>query len=278
MIYLFRSTKACYIILCIAIGAVIVYYGYFAPDRATIHPALLFLLSLLNAFISVFVIALICNRVAIRKYGKLSDPLLDACNFHEYIDLHNSLLQRKSNKMAKAFLLLNLSTGYSCIGDNAATKQVLDSIEIEGNSASAVAQKICYFNNLALYYLQVNDVENAVHALEEMKNALQNKKLSEKARSANQFVYSNCQTLINMHNGNYYGAEEFYRRAFEQEVRIYRKVSESYSLGRIYMHYGRLGEAKDAFKYVTANGGDTFYVASAHNSLDRISEMEGEGR
>lgn len=261
LLKLFKSTNIMYASLCIC-GILII--SFFATPKIGV------IFSFLLIFLWIYITATIFNLVAAKKMGKVVRIMTDDCNIQEYIKIHNEFL-RKNVRGTRTYLLLNLSSGYLNLGDHELAKNVLYSItEFSDNRAGALS-KTFYLNNLFVYYLRINDSSNASICLEEMRLLLENKKLKSIDRERLLSIYNDKCVILNIENGNYDGAEQFFSSAFDKEKSCLGKVSIKYNLGKVYIHYGRLNEAKDAFEYAVKHGGDSYYVIESRRLLNHFN-------
>ncbi|MCL2486541.1 MAG: hypothetical protein FWE86_02945 [Oscillospiraceae bacterium] len=223
------------------------------------------------------------NRVANKKLDKIIDIMQMECNLQKYIEIYERFLRKwfwrvGFYKKIELFLLLNLSYGYLGIGDKEKAWDVLSKIMTFPDTRWGTKKspdprwgaegKVVYNNNLAAYYLRVNDTENAAKALEGMKAALENKNLSCANRDKYFITYCDKQFSLNMVNGNYDGCEQFFNLVFEWGKTTLGKTAAKYNLGKIYLHYDRPEEAKAAFQYAADNGGDSRFAVGAKEFLN----------
>jgi len=199
---------------------------------------------------------------------------MEDCNLEEYIRIYNDLLFNQTNKRLKTFLMLNLSTGYLHAGNKERAEKTLNSIDGFGNSRVGAIYLAVYYNNLIAYYFLVNDIENVVDSMEELKVALNNKKLKIKIKNKLLCSKIDKESLLNMANNIYDGAEQVFNIAFEREKHMLGKVYAKYTLGIIYLHDNRLSEATEAFEFTIKNGGTSIYAKRAKVHLDKLKLEE----
>ena len=284
MIKLFRSTRIAYylsyfsgVLLLFLLSWFIFFTGHYGGRPIFfLFVALLCLLIYLWAFICAFIF----ESIAIKKMNNINQVMTNDCDFHKYIATMNDLLQKngKYNTTKRAinrtrtYLLLNLSTAFLNIGDNATVAQVLSDVNYFPNNRTGAKSKVVYYNNLCLYYLRIKDIPSAAQALEQMNTALQNGKLRPLTRERYLTFYTGKQFLLNMENGNYDGCKPYFNALYDKETSVLGKVSAKFTLGKIYLHENRTAEAKQAFEYVIANGGASYYANQAKEYLNQLAQ------
>lgn len=278
MIKLFKSTTALYvtsiisgIFLLASLTGIGVYDNgekvrtiseSYIPDQ--MFPLLLVLWFLICFFVSYI--------DAARKMNKILNIMFMDCNLTEYLRVYKKFFEKKLLTRLGQYHALNLSTGYLSIGDNENAWEMLSKITYFANNLSGAINKVCYYSNLFVYYSSVNDVQNAAKCLEEMKAALDNKKLPKARRSEYYILYKINQFSLNMANGNYDGCEKIFNAVFERDKLTLHKVFAKYTLGKVYMHDNRMEEAKEAFGYAASNGGDSIYAVKSKEFLSQIEK------
>lgn len=226
---------------------------------------------LLFLMIFVFFAALIANRYAEKLHNKIVQLFLEECDPYQYIDRYQKILKRRLGKIG-AFVLVNLSSGYLAAGNPQKAKQILDSIGSFQENQFGLQNKSFYYNNLCSYYLMMNDITNAEIMLENMLNSLQNEKFPKMQYYALYNCYTETRYEINIAKGNYVGTEDIFLIKYNREKSKLGKVESKYQLGKIYLHYNRIGEARSAFEYVINNGNKTYYVDESKELLNQCND------
>lgn len=103
-----------------------------------------------------------------------------------------------------------------------------------------------------------------------MKITLTNSKLYKLDQSFLYTVYTEKLFLVNMANGNYDGVEQIMTIKFDRENSIMQKVGAKFELGKIYLHYGEIDQAKNAFEFVLNNGYNLHRVQEARMYLQQL--------
>ena len=264
MFKMFKRSYALYWVLAIS-GAIAIYYAMWQK-----YPeSMLVLLAIPLISVWVFVSAVIAQCYFVKLHEKITDILTKECNPGNYIAFYEKILKRKSLGKFKSYVVLNLCTGYAISGDVEKEKCLLDSIRFFPDTRRGVADKVCYFNNLAAYYININNIEEAENALENMKLTLHEPKLYKSIYESFYSLYTSKTFALNLVKGNCAGVEEFFNIAFDKEKNKLGKVAAKYRLGILYTHLGETKKAAIAFEYVLQNGNKTYYVQKANEYLGR---------
>ena len=259
MIRMFRKASILYFAICITGIALLSVWGRFSGSLWYLY--------------SVIIISIawwFSNTYAQKLSGKINNVLLQECNPIEYIAFYEKVLKKKNVKKIRNYILLNLSTGYHSIGNAEECKRALDTIKGFPNTRYGALNTVCFFNNLAGYYMMIKDLENAEDTLNSMKSALGNPKLAKMHYESYYHFYISKNFVLNMAKGNYSGAEEHFSIFFDKEKNLLGKVAAKYYLGKVYIHLGDSEKAVSAFEYVVQNGNLTFYTQKAREYLDHF--------
>jgi tetratricopeptide (TPR) repeat protein len=260
---MFRETKIGFFI-----SAVLGNYVIISFDAQNNELKFAILWSLLN--LAVF------HIIAFRKFLKIN-KFLDNCDLENFTANCEKMLKTytkipKGPKRGITAIMLNLSTAYLWSGNSAAAAKILlmENYFFPNNKAGTEREFI-YHNNLFRLYMQENDIPKATQALTQMEQILLTRKLTEldKHKYFNMFAEKRC--MLNMANGNYDGCEQIFELAYEKGISTLSKVSAKYNLGKIYLHYGRTSDAKEAFEYVVSQGGSTYCKKKAIEQLEILA-------
>jgi len=261
MIRCFRSTKFMYYIISF-IGALYIWLKLLWTKN--------FFVGGLFAFIWMIAIALIMSLFAWIKMNKIINIMRDDCDCEKYLQIYNKLLPDCNDKKMRTLLMLNLSSGYLNAGDSDCAQQTLDRIDKIGKGRLGAMYEAFYYNNLVSYFFLTKDTENVIASMEKLKLALNNKKLNRVYRNKLLYLYNEKESLINITNNIYDGAEQLFDDALVREKHMLGKVYAKYTLGIIYLHNNRHSEAMKTFEFVVKNGGDLFYVKLAKEYLEKL--------
>ena len=129
----------------------------------------------------------------------------------------------------------------------------------------AVNNKAIYFNNLALIYIGIGDLQSAENVLVEMKKAIDDPKFQKMEKEKNCFLdlYTSKKMLIQIEKGNFEGAEQIFLMMLEKAKTNLQQVSASFHLARVYMNKGETEKAKRYLDFVIQYGGDMMYKSEA---------------
>ena len=188
MIRLFRTTTILYYSL-LAVGTVIALLVYHQQSGSALLRMLVIVLLLLLFY---FLASMISSFIATRKLGKITAMMTEECKIVDYIEAITALLRtasmhkRKAYLRIRSYLQMNLSSGYLNHGDLESAKQVLDDVDVikdilDDHMSAEV--RIFYHNNMIIYNLRSNDIENAKEHLEHFAQALKNPKLNETSKN-----------------------------------------------------------------------------------------------
>lgn len=167
---------------------------------------------------------------------------------------------------------LNLSTAYMELGDSEKSLELLQSMPvIFVNNASGANYKITYYNNLAAVYLRLHNVEQTEVMLKQMKECLEQSKLLKSRREIFERAYQVKKVLLAMEQGNYEGAESFWRENLKKEGNKLTKVCYHYYLADVYRHLGNEEGERDCLIFVADNGGDSMYAREAGRRLEFLN-------
>ena len=232
------------------------------------HPVLAFLIFIIIVFASAF----ISTVYAAKLNNKIVKIYTEECDPYTYINKYENILKRGLGN-ARTFVLINLSSGYLTIENSEKAKQILDGIKSFPNNKRGIESQVVFYNNLCSYYLQINDIPNAEKMLENMLCFLQNEKFPKQRYDRTYNHYTDKQYSINIAKGIFNGAEEVFSIQFNREKTKLGKIFAKYQLGKIYIHFERFEEAKEAFEYVINNGNKTYYVGKSIDFLNQCKAV-----
>ncbi|MCL2563015.1 MAG: hypothetical protein FWE08_03155 [Oscillospiraceae bacterium] len=266
MLELFKGTKYGYYI-CAILGAFGIYL--IMPLRSN-YPARLILFFLLLA-LWVVIVVMVFNELAKRKACKIDRRFWNDCDAENYVAIYEKFSQKRLNKVVKTYVLLNLSAGYLAIGNSTEALRVLSAIKDFPKRKHKDMYEFVYHNNYCSYHLQTNDIPAATQSLAQMENSLQNHPLPDSVWEKYWDVYSEKRCLLHMANGNYDGSEQVFDLVYQKGESTLHRVSAKYTLAKIYLHYDRTAEAKEALEYVIEHGGTTRYKKQAIQLLEEMT-------
>ena len=235
------------------------------------HPVI----SILVFIFSLFLLGTLAEIYARNKHNKIVTKILyDECDPQKFLQVYKKIVGRGTGK-TPSFTYFNNGSGHYYLGDFQTARQQLDLMHTSGLPKTfAAAQYIVLYHLLVCDILMYeNDIDNAEQALLRVMEAVKYPKLSKKGMAMSFALHIMSQQIrLNMEKGNYEGSEQFFTTSFELSDFILNKVINKFHLGRVYLHYNRIDEAKAAFEYVKENGNTTFYVNRSIDFLKQCTE------
>lgn len=191
------------------------------------------------------------------------------CHTREYLeklDFRMKKNKRALNNMGTLSLYNCLKAlGYNVLGDYDTSFQYAQNVLSKSHFIEKYKLTIDYYIEKEEYSLARNDINKLKELIPSVKSADYKKKLE-------RFVLQR-ELWINIKQGNYKGAEEFYtEEVFDcsKEVMV-TKVSYYTSLGEILFLKGKTEEAADYLRFAAENGGDTKYQAISAQLLSKLT-------
>ncbi|MDR0889687.1 MAG: hypothetical protein LBM28_03445 [Oscillospiraceae bacterium] len=146
-------------------------------------------------------------------------------------------------------------------------KQLFDAYPPVPNRRAWAIHAAYYSANLILYYLQGKDFPAAQRELQRMEEAMKSPKLRKKYREEAEKIFAERRMFVQVHMGNYDGAEEVYLREVREAKDLLAAVSASCLLVKIYAATGEPAKAAERYAFVRDKGGDTRYAEEARQYL-----------
>ena len=216
--------------------------------------------------------------IATVKLWKINDLRSNKLLFQEFISSYQTLLAGnekhtkgpKLKSQLKMYILCNLSAGYYDMGNDEDAYRTLMLIDYFPDNRSGAMLKFVYYNNLFVYYHRKNNNEEMAQNIEQMKIALENKKLYKKNRIYYEDICHTKQMLLNMKNGDYRDCEEYFEALVKKDNSLLEKLVDNYNLGEIYRHNKKSEKAKEVLNFILANGKDSYYASEAKKLLSQL--------
>jgi hypothetical protein len=130
-------------------------------------------------------------------------------------------------------------------------------------------QAFCHHNGFAVF-LGLGMTDAARQALTMMHGAVGGLKPG-KAQERLSHLYRLYYARYSMAQGDFDGAEAVFREAIDKAENNYARISATLELGRVYAHFGRADEARQAFEYVLSHGNKLYAVAQAREALAALA-------
>ncbi len=193
------------------------------------------------------------------------------CNISEYIDEYEAIDQRFP-KFGDDFdhnsVRLNLAAGLHAHGEFSEMKRVLDMVRpSKGTDLRDLVQRVCYHNDLALYYIERGELGAAEAELTECYPLFELSAFKEPKRSEYLDATERIYETIQLKRGNYEGLDKRFANWIRDVEDPLQKVACSYRLGELYYNHDMIDEAKKQFEFVVKYGGDTFFAERAADVL-----------
>lgn len=257
MLRFYKDLTVLYFVTAIIGGCAFFFRYYFIDGN--------FISGILTATVFIIICFLLCNFLALLRYGKTSKLLSEKCDCKSFIVKCEILFKRK-NRKNELFLRTNLSAGYINHGQPEKGISILtDFIPQFSYKGNDLIKVVAYYNNLFSAYLQLKDRENAEKALTVLKTVSEDPKFPK-------ILYSDTDItglaerngyLIKIFDGVYDGAEEFFLKSYINAKNMLEKVASSYTLAKIYTHFGNNEKAEQYIAFAAQNGGDTVFAEKA---------------
>jgi len=206
------------------------------------------------------------------------DQLHNDCDLESYTDAYEAFSRKCKSKIfsvsktVKTYVALNLSTAYINAGNYQAAGEVLAGVRYFSKNRTGVMYQFFYHNNYFVYYIRTNHIHAAEETLGRMKLLMQSKKLRKKEKETFSAIYAEKKRLLQMEKGDYSDCQQVFEKAYKEADRTIGKVSYQYTLGKIYLHDGKIAEAEAAFTYAAENGGTSVYKKQALEQLEALGK------
>ena len=265
MLYLFRKTRILYFGI-MSVGIILSIFFFYKSHFDLVYGFLCLVFFAIWILIDAFIVSLYATKI----YSKVHKILIDECNPIKFIEIMDKAMRRRPIGIYKTIILLNLSTAYWSLNNEVASKMILDGIVHFPHHKLGLDCRITYFNNLFYVFLSNNDLQNAEDVLNNIKITINDKHIAKANRDAWMTIYTEKLCMLNMAKGNYEGSEQIFCSMFERAKCMLTKIYAKFELGKIYLHYERKGEAKEAFEYVIEHGNKLYMVQEAKQYLSNI--------
>ncbi|HBL83312.1 MAG: hypothetical protein A2Y17_05535 [Clostridiales bacterium GWF2_38_85] len=272
MLRVFRKLMIAYYTVCFV--CVVVVTGVMTWIVQGLEPYYILFIDFISAMICIFVIALIFNIIALKKYYKIGKIRLEECNLDKFIFENEKLLNKNRNRSIRNFLLINIAGAYLEKQDLQRAKEVLDSIIDFKNTNFDKNNKISYVSNLTSYLIRIKQFDEARKTLDRMQYYIKALKAVAEKNSANEAYFSLQQLLKMEEKNNYEGAEEFYLDKLKKSIFMLEKVKWQFVLSKIYLRENRTDETKHFLCFAAEHGGTTYYAQEAKIYLGKLKETE----
>ncbi len=181
---------------------------------------------------------------------------MDECRLQDYLHFYEILLSQNKEKRRQRRILLNMSTGYLEIGEDAQAKAILDELTAYFAMHTANTNKIVYFDNMVTYYLHMRDLEAAKKVMVMYKQTLNDPALSSQIKASHKPLYEDKEAWIKLLEGKADEVLDFYLELLEASPHQLTKVHAHDMLAIIYRQLNRPDLALASKVYLIKYGGD----------------------
>ena len=226
-----------------------------------------------------FVILYVLSSVVAGRYERkllrrIDALLVDECDPYSCIAEYEKILPRSTSNM-RTYVLLELCGGYLSAGNAETAKKHLETVtSFPKNKARNASYRFVHHSNMLSFHILTGDLDSAADHLEQMKEILDDggNGLGEMTRGQLNSHYNSQLYILNVANGVFEGAEEVFLKNLNEGTSRLSTVASRCRLGKVYLHYNRLDEAREAFEYVIENGNKTHHVTEAKELLELINQ------
>ncbi len=196
--------------------------------------------------------------------------LLD-CKPSDYIAYAQQIYPEIKNKQFKNSYRINLFVAFSDLGEIDKAREYLSEFDdLPLSNMNAVLSKHAYYINQSVYYQMKGDLDCAESEFEKAKELLEANNVSPQAKDQLLKINMSHRFSLNIANGVFDGAEEFFTEYFNTQTTPRGKVVAKLNLAEIYVRSGDKDKAIEACDYVISNGGKTHFVNEAKAFLTMI--------
>ena len=253
MFQLYKDLKIAYYAIALSVAIPLAAYGGWEEKVGPIVWAL----------IMPFIIAIVIESIAIKRFNALNKIREVNCNIAEYRSELEKLRINCKNAKTLYTVNMNLIAALLDMGSYQEALNLLHGInpQLLGKGSVGVNNRGAYFNNLACAYICLGDLESAERVLLDMKQCIDDPKIKNLAKEKNLLfdLYTMKKILILIEKGNLEGAEQILLMMMEKAKSNLWQVSTSYNLAKVYLQKGNAEQAKRYIDFVMKYGGDTVY-------------------
>jgi tetratricopeptide (TPR) repeat protein len=209
------------------------------------------------------------------RFKKVNNLLSQQCDPDAYIEETQKLLDKATKRGQTASISvfrINLNVGLVAAGRFEEALAVMPDPTLFKNDRTGRVSRVTFHHNNFVTLLALGNMEQAALALAHMHdslNVLKGDKLYEMALHHSQLD----DIRFEMMNGHFENAEKTYRNVVDKAKSNIERVSAMLRLGETYQHYGRNGEAREAFEYVVAHGNKLYAVTLAKQHLASLGAV-----
>lgn len=231
-------------------------------------------------FIWIFFCAKIYNKIAIRRFGEMTDVANQTCRVEEGLNLLLGVYKGKLNHKIDLIVAIHISNYMLHFGkpDIALTYLLPYNPEALFRFKKEVIHKFSYYITLSSCYFQLGRTEEGRAAFDKSKKALNspyfNKKLKTECENTIKIKY-----WLNIDEGNQEEILELLEKELKKSQVLLSEISCRFAVVQVLKSCGRLEEAREHITFIRDNGGDTIYakrVKVTASGLDITEELNVE--
>ena len=213
----------------------------------------------------------ICYFIRSYMFGRILRVLTDECDPGKHIEILDTFINETASwkKTDITRFYLAKTTGLSLAGRLQEAAELLQGVKPR---IKRPIDKAVFENNIFIVHCHAHQFDEAQEALSRMQDVILTLKKQYRMRYERLLLEKTI--LIKMEKGNYENAELVFAEMYRMAKSRYERVAAKFIIGRIYLHDGKLEEAKEAFTYVVRNGNRLFYVTTAESYLNEIRHKD----
>lgn len=228
-------------------------------------------------FFAVGLAAFYALLLRVMKYQteKINKIYTDDCDPQTFTAVCRDMLSKFSGMKRRinlSFVKINICAGLLGLGEYQEALQIMSGITLNTETKTGKIIATVYHNNICSVYIELGDLEKAMHHISEMQKALAGLKENNRIKKIFDVRCRVLQARIKMAEGNYDNAESVFTWAFDRMASENGRVGIKYTLGEVYLHNGDKERAREAFEYVVAHGNKLHIVEEAKKYLQQIAE------
>ena len=213
---------------------------------------------------------LFCKIASIR-YIHIYKNFFEKCDPLKYIETVQKEIDLNGNRSINITIKLDICVAYMELNRMDEAKEILDGIfEFPDNDYGLINRKL-YYSSLLIYNISIHNIAKAEAVFNEMMDFIKNSNLYKHHLIDYDSVYKTYFNKLELLKGHYDGMEQYYMSQLKANDFMLNKVNTKSTLGKIYMHYNKTEEAKEAFEYVVQHGNKLYAVQKAKQYLEQFS-------
>jgi hypothetical protein len=252
-----RILLVCYCLVIFAILAAI-FHKFGNP--------LVFVMSLVVAYASYFLIVPIYSSIMKKLIAKSIDCLDNKCDPYAYLSITNDILSSASKK-SHCSLKINKTIGLLAAGLFDEALALLESMDVREFNTEA---KVIYLMELSNAYYSKSNIEKAEQLLKDCQSLIDTSEIRSESNEVLEASIQYIRHCFKVLKNELDGCEEFFTNRFEKAIHTRQRVGAKVNLGALYLKQNRKSEALAAYQYVADNGNRLFVAEKAREFLKQV--------